>query len=570
VRNSTLRATKEPLPTSLSFRQWNCRIAGEGEARVYTFKEQSSSQRLLRVFLYFLIVCLPFSFSSSILSSLLQRTIQDRLRKTLRNYSTQQLSTPYLLARAWQVHSCTSHILSMHSKLTNMRVLLAAAFATFGLIPGATGHSWVEQLRNINDKGQYVGDFGYPRGMIAKTDPGYNGEAMLWLLPEATEKTVPWIGENSILCHPNQRKPEQSKDSYPRLKTAPGQFIAMRYTENGHVSIPNDATNKPKPEKGGTVFIYGTTEPKEDEKLVNVLQWTKDGQGGNKGGVLLATNNYDDGRCYERSAQQVSQDRQKADPNFIMGQVSDGPGNADLRCESNVALPKDAAPGKPYTFYWVWQWNTAPGKDPTLPTGKDQYYTTCIDVDVVDTMATTAQDASAVKFALPQQQDAMSIAVKDYASRTAIYTDAIKGEIGPVFKDAPSATGAPAASASAPAPPLASEATSSAAKPTTPAQSTLATIPRPTSENGTAPIGIPTMTDRPGRKQPDTTPVPVPAPAPGSGGGSGNSSGDSGPVTITDTLVLTVTAPASAPGVTPRAAHVARHRGARIQSKFHA
>jgi len=428
--------------------------------------------------------------------------------------------------------------------MTNMRVLLAAAIATFGLAPVADGHSWVEQLRNINDKGQYVGNFGYPRGMMAKTDPGYNGDtSMLWLLPENTEKTVPWIGEDTVLCHPNQRKPEQSKPQYPRLQTAPGQFIAMRYTENGHVSIVNDDTNKPKPEKGGTVFIYGTTEPKEDEKLVNVLRWTEDGQGGNKGGVLLATNDYDDNRCYEKNSQAISLDRQKSDPNFIMGQVSDGPGNADLRCESNVALPKDAAPGKPYTFYWVWQWNTSPGRDPTLPDGKDQYYTTCIDVDVVDTAATGTDEAT-VKYALPEQQDAMSVAVKDFASRTALYTDAIKGEVGPVFEGEKTASGGPTASTTAPA-----------SKPTAPAESTLATVTKPSFGNGTEPTGIPTMTTRPGRPRPDTTL----APAPGSGNGNGTGNDNNDPVTVTDTILVTVTAPAATSLAAARATHVVRH-----------
>jgi hypothetical protein len=442
----------------------------------------------------------------------------------------------------------------MHSKITNMRVLLAAAIATFGLAPAVDGHSWVEQLRNINAKGQYVGNFGYPRGMVAKTDSDYNGDtSMIWLLPEATEKTVPWIGEETVLCHPSQRKPEQSKPQYPRLQTAPGQFIAMRYTENGHVSIINDDTNKPKPEKGGTVFIYGTTEPKEDEKLVNVLRWTEDGQGGNKGGVLLATNDYDDDRCYEKNSQEISLDRQKSDPNWIMGQESDGPGNADLRCESNVALPKDAEPGKPYTFYWVWQWNTSPGRDPTLPNGKDQYYTTCIDVDVVDTAATATKESS-LKYALPEQQDAMSVAVKDYKSRTAIYTNAIEGEVGPFFKDENTASGAPTASATAPA----SRPTSPASKSKAPAQSTLVTVTKPSAGNGAGPTGIPTMTTRPGRRpQPDTTP------APGNGNGNGNDN-DNGPVTVTDTVLVTVTAPAVNPPSAARATHVARHNRRKV------
>jgi hypothetical protein len=466
----------------------------------------------------------------------------------------------------------------MHSKVTNIRLLLAAAIATFGLAPVVDGHSWVEQLRNINAKGQYVGNFGYPRGFKAKTDPGYNGDVdMIWLLPEATEKTTPFISQDTVLCGPKQRKPEQSKPEYPRLQTAPGQFIAMRYTENGHVTIIGAAddsnTNNPKPKKGGTVFIYGTTEPKEDEKLATVLRWTKDGKGGNKAGVLLATNNFDDDRCYETNETPMSKTRQKESPNFVMGQVSDGPGNTFLSCESNVALPKDAAPGKPYTFYWVWQWNTDVGKDPLLPTGKDQYYTTCMDVDVVDT-AETATDEKTLKFPMGPQQDAWSVAVKDYASRTALYTDAIKAEVGPVFKtDQPvsgTASGRPMASVTGPAAggpmasvtgpagsPPASKVTSPASKPTS-AQSTLATVTKPSAGPATGSDGIPTMTTRPGRPLPDTTPAP--APAPGSSNGAGAGAGDdSDPVTITDTVLVTVTAPAVTAPSGARASHLPRH-----------
>jgi hypothetical protein len=467
----------------------------------------------------------------------------------------------------------------MLSKLTNIRLLLAAAIATFGLTPVVDGHSWIEQLRNINSKGQYVGDYGYPRGFKAKTDPGYDGTVdMIWLLPEATEKTTPFISEDSVLCGPKQRKPEQSKPEYPRLKTAPGQFIAMRYTENGHVSLigadDSSNTNNPKPKKGGTVFIYGTTEPKEDEKLATVLRWTKDGKGGNKAGVLLATNNYDDNRCYESdNHSKISDERHKEYPNFVMGQVSNGPGNTFLSCESNVALPKDAAPGKPYTFYWVWQWNTDVGKDPKLPTGKDEYYTTCIDVDVVDTVE-TATDEKSLKYPMGPQQDVWSMAVSDYASRTALYTDAIAAEVGPVFKtDKPAsgtASGSPMASATGPAAggpmnsptgsaaaPPASQATPPASKPTS-AQSTLATVTKPSAGSGTGADSIPTMTTRPGRPLPDTTAAP--APAPGSGNGTGAGAGaDSDPVTITDTVLVTVTAPAVTAPAGAAASHLPRH-----------
>ncbi|KAF2247346.1 hypothetical protein BU26DRAFT_532018 [Trematosphaeria pertusa] len=394
-----------------------------------------------------------------------------------------------------------------------MRGVLTAAIAALGVAPLAAGHTWIEQLRNINDQGQYVGEYGYPRGMVSKTDPGFDGFSMNWLLPETTSGS-PYINESTPLCHPSQRQQKQSQEKYPRLQAVPGKFIAMRYMENGHVSLPDNQQGKP--EKGGTVFVYGTTQPKEDENLVDVLRWTQDGQGGDKRGVLLNMNDYDDGRCYEKNDSPISLARQKSDPNFAMGQVSDGPGNYPLFCESNAAVPKDTQTGKPYTIYWVWQWNTSPGVDPGLPDGIDQYYTTCIDVDVVDTVANAQAEAD---FALGPQQDAMSIAVSDFASRTALMTDVVEGEVGPVFNATPTATGAPSGTAAPP-----------------PAQTTLARAP---SGNSSATPNIPTLTDP----------------------------GDDSVVTVTDTVVVTVTAPAVASQVTPRAAHMARH-GVKFRGRF--
>lgn len=397
-----------------------------------------------------------------------------------------------------------------------MPSIFTTTMAALAVAPLALGHTWIEQLRNVDNKGSYAGEYGYPRGMVSKTDQGYTGDSMNWLLPVNSKI---FIDETSPLCHPSQTKQEQSSDKYPRLQAVAGGFVAMRYMENGHVTLVDPATGLGKPEKGGTVFVYGTTEPKEDEKLVDVLRWTQDGSGGDKRGTLLATNDFDDGRCYEVNDTPTSQDRRVTDPNFAMGQVSDGPGNYPLFCETNVQVPESAPGGKPYTMYWVWQWNTAPNVDPGLPDGKDQYYTTCMDVDIGSADTALTADAE-TKFALGPQQDAMSSAVSDFASRTAIMTDALKGEVGPVFSGSATATdGAPA--------PSGAPANSSA-----PATSTVPALTQVTN--------IPTMTTRPSA-----------APQPSSGSGD--------VVTITDIVYVTVTAgssgspsaPASTPASTP-------------------
>jgi hypothetical protein len=444
-----------------------------------------------------------------------------------------------------------------------------------GSIPTVTGHSWIEQLRAIGEQGEYVGEYGYPRGMYSKTDPGFDGDRMNWQVPSVTEKTYPFISENSPLCHTSQTKQNQSSDKYPRLQITPGGFFAMRYAENGHITLPT--IRKGKPEKSGTIYIYGTTEPKEDEKLADVLQWTQDGQGGDKRGKILAMNQFDDGRCYELNPNSTSKERQKATPNYAMGQKSDGPGNFPLYCESNAAIPKDAATGKPYTVYWVWQWFSYPGQDPGLPSGQDEYYTTCMDIDVVEVMK---QNATQARYALGQQ-DAMSKAVSDYRSRKAILTDAIAFEMGPVFNSSgtggvhgPPATQTPAQSPAATsagvptpsAPPAANipapsaPANTPAPMPSAPTATASTNVPAPMSSAPAAgaPANIPTLLSRPGGKPGLSTqapPLPSAAPSPNGPGGD--------IVTVFVTTKVTVTANPGA-AATPSAQakrddHIVRH-----------
>jgi hypothetical protein len=390
--------------------------------------------------------------------------------------------------------------------------------AALAVAPFASGHTWIEQLRNVNDKGQYVGEYGYPRGMVSKTDAGFDGFAMNFEIPAYQGRL--FINESTALCHPKQTKQVQSSDKYPRLQAVPGGFIAMRYMENGHITKPEN--QKGKPAKAGTIFVYGTTEPKQDEKLVNVLRWTQDGKGGDGRGTLITMNDFDDGRCYETNGTPENQERKKAVPNFALGQADKGPGTFPLFCETNVQLPKTAAIGKPYTFYWVWQWNTAPGGvDPVLVNGKDEYYSTCIDVDVTSANVALAAEAKP-KFALGQQ-DAMSIAVADFASRKAIMTNAIKGEVGPIFSGKP--TPAPSSPGGAPS-----------QKPSGPARSSKAPGPSSKASKASGQPAVPTVTKRPGA---------APSPKPD----------NDDLVTITDTVFITMTAPtASRPAATSKAA----------------
>ncbi|KAL4941172.1 hypothetical protein BDV06DRAFT_223400 [Aspergillus oleicola] len=242
------------------------------------------------------------------------------------------------------------------------------------LFSSCHAHSWVEQLMDIAPNGTFVGALGYPRGYVPRSDPSFSDNAMTNRLPSGSE---PKVTESDFLCKDTQRKQVQP-DGYPRLQTSAGAAVAIRFQENGHVTLPD--TQKGKPKNRGTLYIYGTSEPKEDEKFLDVHNsWTEDGTGGDRRGVLLAKRDYDDGRCYQVNGGEISTTRQKeypheADPSMGM----------DLWCQADIALPTNAPSGKPYALYWIWDWPTAAGVDPGLPDGKQEIYTTCMDVDIGD------------------------------------------------------------------------------------------------------------------------------------------------------------------------------------------
>ncbi|KAL4910920.1 hypothetical protein BDW74DRAFT_184542 [Aspergillus multicolor] len=243
------------------------------------------------------------------------------------------------------------------------RLTLLAFLFTF-----VYAHSWVEQLMVIAPNGTFVGSLGFPRGNVLRSDPSFSDTSMTYLIPTDS-------GGN--ICKDTQRKQVQT-DGSPRLQASAGAAIALRFQENGHVTLP--ATQLGKPDNRGTIYVYGTADPKEDEKLLDIHKvWTEDGTGGDGRGVLLAQRNYDDGRCYQVNGGEISTKRQKEFPH-----EADQYMGGDLWCQADIALPSNAPSGKPYTLYWVWDWPTAAGIDPSLPNGKQEMYSTCMDVDVVD------------------------------------------------------------------------------------------------------------------------------------------------------------------------------------------
>jgi hypothetical protein len=282
-------------------------------------------------------------------------------------------------------------------------IILVPMFTDF-----VCAHSWIEQLSNIASNASYIGEHGYSRGFVDKGTPGFDQNSNLWMIPPL-EQQPPFINADNLLCHPSQRSSNQPSN-YPRLKATPGSLIAMRYAENGHVTIPGGGRGLlGKPEKGGVVYVFSTTQPNTNEKISDVLQWTVDGSGGDRRGVLLTSQHFDDGRCYQLgNGAALAISRQKQFPNPLRGVPNT---EHELLCETNVRLPNDAKVGKMYSVYWIWQWPTAPGKDPNLPNGRDEYYTSCLDVDIIK----DAQRAQTVYTLI--QQDPMPTAVPTFQSR---------------------------------------------------------------------------------------------------------------------------------------------------------
>ncbi|KAK1830002.1 hypothetical protein QBC39DRAFT_261703 [Podospora conica] len=164
------------------------------------------------------------------------------------------------------------------------------------------------------------------------------------------------------IVRPDQRAlTDQSyTDEFPMLAVAPGDFVAINYRENGHVSKfdkPKDQVYKPI--NRGTIYIYGTTDNDlTNTNLVDVhLAWTADGTGGDRKGKLLATRNFDDGQCFETEPDGgdlegiLTYRRERVNSKAAEKTPA-------VLCQSDVQVPFDAPIGSPYTIIWVWDWPT--------------------------------------------------------------------------------------------------------------------------------------------------------------------------------------------------------------------
>lgn len=298
-----------------------------------------------------------------------------------------------------------------------------ALLATFVL--NAHAHTWIEEMQVISPNGTYIGDRGFSRGYVARTDANFDGDAnSLWMLPSLDARmpdgTVRnFINSSDLLCHPRQRTPNYSAE-YPQLKVYPGSSVAMKYMENGHVTLP---WNQPgKPEAGGTAFVYGTTNPSPTEMIANVLKWNVAGTGGDGRGFLMTAQNFDDGRCHQINDCVDSAIRQVQYPNMIPDQPT-SPGQEQW-CETDLHIPSTVRPGE-LTIYWIWQWPTAPNTQCVVPDGKDEYYTTCADFTVLPAGSGTLNADSEILAENPTanvlvQENYQTLAVSTWKSRQAL------------------------------------------------------------------------------------------------------------------------------------------------------
>jgi hypothetical protein len=277
-----------------------------------------------------------------------------------------------------------------------------------------SAHTWIEQTQVIGPNGSYVGDHGYARGFVDRADPRFDGYANKWQIPDPrVDVGLTRMNESMLVCHPSQRTANYSS-RYPKLQVVPGDFVAMKYLENGHVTRPWDPDGKPP--LGGTIWVYATYKAKEDEKLADILQWDANGTAGNGDGWLMATQDFDDGRCHQINTSHESTRRQSDFPNHPPGQPDT---KTEQWCETDIMVHDEIQVNSTITIYWVWGWETALGtKD--IVCGKDEYYTTCLDFDVVDENVRNSLDRGLKTARTLSQQDPQPEAVPAYKSRDAI------------------------------------------------------------------------------------------------------------------------------------------------------
>ncbi|KAK0751515.1 hypothetical protein B0T18DRAFT_435839 [Schizothecium vesticola] len=273
-----------------------------------------------------------------------------------------------------------------------MKMQLAALLPLLGT---AVAHSWPERTTRLAPNGTMVGPSGVERNQQHKP---LVEDSVVWLLPPNGPAKV--LHPDHKIVRPDQRAltSQSYSENFLMLSVAPGDFVAISYKENGHVTQGDIGPLKPI--NRGTIYLYGTTENDlTNTNLVDVhLAWTADGTGGDGKGRLLASRHFDDGECHEPIPANGDQE------GIITHRMNRHKANGDevltsLVCQSDLQIPFDAPIGSPYTVIWVWDWPTMSQAGVAVPpasyysnvstSGEPhvtelQYYTGVVDFNVVD------------------------------------------------------------------------------------------------------------------------------------------------------------------------------------------
>ena len=239
----------------------------------------------------------------------------------------------------------------MRIRSSSAHGLIAAALLP--LLGTTMAHSWPEETRRIAPNGTMIGEPGYARmhhqrGTVAEND-------IVWFIPPNGNREKVILATDKIVREEQGPLTAASYERFPMLKVAPGDFVAIQYTENGHVSRP-EVSNPNKTVNRGTVYLYGTSmNDLSNSNLMDIhLVWTADGKGGDGKGKLLATRNYDDGQCHEAIPATGDTEGITTHRKAMLGL----PLNGGLTCQSDLQIPFDVSPGQTYTVIWVWDWST--------------------------------------------------------------------------------------------------------------------------------------------------------------------------------------------------------------------
>ncbi|KAF3057315.1 hypothetical protein GL218_05943 [Daldinia childiae] len=234
------------------------------------------------------------------------------------------------------------------SKAISLTLLAASAVVD--------AHSWVEQVRKIDSTGAFTNPIGYPYAFMNRSALGF--------VDEKVQNKILDTKPNPPVCKPKAG----AYDHLDRLTAAPGDYIALLYQENGHVTQPNLT---PRPYRDGLVSVYGTLHHEDSDGINDVLgSWTADGKGGNGKGKLLGTHFYDDGQCYQNAGHNF------AIPIYATRYKEHG--LEELYCQTDFQLPEDLPNEGTYTVMWVWDWPLITSDT----TNVTEIYTSCAEIQL--------------------------------------------------------------------------------------------------------------------------------------------------------------------------------------------